>query len=78
MSSEIKLSELASHAEAIICTLKGETQTSARLTDLGFYPGAITTPLFTAVCGEPTAYLVQNAVIALRRSEAEKIYVRPL
>ena len=46
-----------------------------RLLELGFTPGAKLVWLFDAPCGEPTAYWVGGAVIALRRSEAARIAV---
>ncbi len=78
MSSSIKLSELAPGTEASICSIENDSALKTRLTDLGFYPGARTKALFSAVFGDPTAYLIQNAVIALRRSDADKILVKPL
>ncbi len=78
MSSAIKLNELPPFAEAQICTLEHGIAIASRLTDLGFYPGAQVKRLFSAVFGDPDAYMIQNAVIALRRSEAEKILVLPL
>ncbi len=78
MSSSIKLSELATGAEAIISSLENESSVNERLTELGFYPGARIRALYRAIFGDPTAYMIQNAVIALRRSESEKILVREL
>lgn len=78
MSSTKKLSELSIGEEAVVCALMNEKCLKRRLIDLGVFPGARLEPLFRAVCGDPTAYLIQNAVIALRRSDAEKIVVSPL
>lgn len=75
MSSIIKLSELKPGEKAAIRRLGNETALQKRLTELGFYPGSVVKALFQAVCGDPTAYLMQNAVIALRRPDAEKIDV---
>lgn len=41
-----------------------------RLLDLGFVPGAAIGVIRRAPLGDPTAYLVRGAVIALRREEA--------
>ena len=78
MSPRIKLSQLAPGEKARVESLSNEKQIKTRLTDLGLYPGETVEALFRAVCGDPTAYLMQNSVIALRRSEAEKIDVIPI
>ena len=75
MSSVIKLSSLSPGQEATVYSLNGRESVNSRLVDLGVYPGATLRPVFRAVLGDPTAYLIQNAVIALRRSDAEKIDV---
>ncbi|HHW07062.1 MAG TPA: ferrous iron transport protein A [Clostridia bacterium] len=49
-----------------------------RLLDLGFVPGAIVTVVRRAPWGDPTAYLVRGAVVALRREEAGFILVGDL
>lgn len=54
----------------------GECAAKARLTDLGILPGAAMVWLFSAPCGEPTAYYVRGAVIALRKSDVKNITVR--
>lgn len=78
MSSTIKLSALEPGSEALICSLPQDELFSSRLIDLGFYPGAKVRSLFRAVFGDPCAFSVQNAVIALRRTETDRIMVNPL
>ena len=46
-----------------------------RLLDLGFVPGASVTILRKAPLGDPTAYLIRGAVIALREEEGALIEV---
>lgn len=75
MSSVIKLSSLSPGQEARVYALNGRESVNSRLIDMGIYPGAALRPVFRAVPGDPTAYLIQNAVIALRRADAEKIDV---
>jgi len=78
MSSHIKLSELSLGKDGIITALNAGEASNARLTDMGFYPSAHIKPLFSALWGDPVAYRLQNAIIALRRSDAEKIAVIPI
>ena len=54
------------------------TQTGAfrrRLLDLGFVPDTAVECLCRSPGGDPTAYLVRGAVIALRVGDAAKIWV---
>ncbi len=46
-----------------------------RLLDLGFIEGARVRKLFSAPSGSPAAYLVMDAVIALRSADADGIAV---
>jgi len=78
MSPNINLSQLAPGEMGRVEKLRNDNPIKTRLTDLGFYPGEAVKVLFRAVCGDPTAYLVQNSVIALRRTEAEKIDISPI
>ncbi|HWA57785.1 MAG TPA: metal-dependent transcriptional regulator [Gemmatimonadales bacterium] len=46
-----------------------------RLLDLGVVPGTIITSQFTSPDGDPAAYLIRGALIALRKAQAELIQV---
>lgn len=46
-----------------------------RLEDLGLIPGALVQCVHRSPAGSPAAYDIQGAVIALRRKDAEKIWV---
>jgi DtxR family Mn-dependent transcriptional regulator len=46
-----------------------------RLLDLGVVPGTVITTKFTSPDGDPAAYLIRGALIALRRAQAELIQV---
>lgn len=48
-----------------------------RLMDIGLIPGEPVRCLFTARHGDPTAYRIRGAVIALRKEDAETILVEP-
>ncbi len=47
-----------------------------RLEDIGFTQGARVRCLFAAPCGEPKAYLVRGAVMALRLEDARRVRVK--
>ncbi|MBE7024874.1 MAG: ferrous iron transport protein A [Ruminococcaceae bacterium] len=60
---------------ARIRCLAAEADVRHRLGDLGFIPGTHITCLGRSPLGDPTAYLVRGAVIALRNEDAEKVFV---
>lgn len=49
-----------------------------RLEDLGLIPGASVRCLYQSPSGSPVAYDIQGAVIALRRGDAEQIWVEEM
>ena len=49
-----------------------------RLLDLGVVRGTEITPELISAAGDPVAYLIRDALIALRRSQAEQILVEQL
>lgn len=51
---------------------------STRLLALGFVPGNVITPRFRAPFGDPTAYEVCGALVALRQEDASSLMVYPL
>ncbi len=44
-----------------------------RLMELGFAPGGVVKRLFDAPFGDPRAYLVRDAIIALRNADAANV-----
>jgi DtxR family Mn-dependent transcriptional regulator len=49
-----------------------------RLLDMGLVPGTVVTPELRSAAGDPVAYRVRGALIALRRDQANQIEVEPL
>jgi DtxR family transcriptional regulator, Mn-dependent transcriptional regulator len=47
-----------------------------RLLDLGLLPGTEITAVFTSPTGDPTAYRIRDSLIALRKEQADQIYVQ--
>jgi len=48
-----------------------------RLLDLGLVPGTEVTPELTSAGGDPVAYRIRDALIALRRSQASLVWIEP-
>lgn len=52
------------------------TETGQRLNEMGFWPGKSIELLISAPFGDPLAFKIDNAVIALRKAEAKQIRVK--
>lgn len=57
--------------------IDGGTFMKRRLMDLGLTEGAVISPLFASLSGNPRAYNLRGAVIALRSEDAKYITVVP-
>jgi DtxR family Mn-dependent transcriptional regulator len=79
-SGVLPLSELADKAEAEVVALDQACQgfTRRRLLDLGMTPGARLFPEMRNFVGDPRAYRVRGTLIALRREQAQHIWVKPV
>ena len=62
---------------ARILDIRGPETVKSRLLDLGFSPGSTITAVYKAAAGDPTAYRVQGAIIALRAANAALIQIIP-
>lgn len=57
----------------VIKSLSGAEKFSRRLSDMGFVPGTTAKCVGISPFGDPKAYLVRGAVIALRNEDAKGI-----
>lgn len=71
-----ELSDLRPGLEAEIAGVLPGREQSERLAELGFTPGAKVRCLFKAPSGSPGAYLIRNAVIALRDTDASAVLLK--
>ena len=77
MDREVKLTDIPLMNPARIKNLKISGRIRRHLMDLGFTPGAMVLPLFSAPSGSPIAYRIRGTTVALRRSDAGQIGVLP-
>jgi len=70
------LNDIAVGERAVVTQLTAQDGMRGRLLDIGFTCGARVRCLFAAPSGEPRAYLIRGAVIALRREDADTVHVR--
>jgi ferrous iron transport protein A len=74
----LKLAELPLGEPAVVEAVEEGSAVAKRLLDLGFAPGTAVRALRRAPLGDPTLYELRGTQLCLRRSEAERIGVRPL
>ncbi len=74
----IKLSSLKPGESGRVVALRCEGFNRRRLLDLGLTPGTTVECAFPGPMGEPTAYRVRGALIALRREQGDEIEIEPV
>ena len=77
MSELISLCGLEVGASARVAEVAGERAMRRRLMDMGLIPGTRVTCVAASPAGDPSAYLIRGAVVALRGRDAEGIRVEP-
>lgn len=77
MSPTKTLCQLETNEEATVASLAIQGSMRRRFMDLGLVPGAAIKALYRAFSGDPTAYLIHGAVIAIRNDDAAGIIVKP-
>lgn len=65
--------EVGQTVRVVLLTAEGRMR--RRLADLGLIPGAVVECLGRSPLGDPTAYLIRGAVIAIRRRDAMEVLV---
>ena len=61
---------------AVVTAILNEVQMRRRLQDLGLIHGTVVECIGKSPMGDPSAYLIRKAVIALRKEDAGQIVVR--
>lgn len=74
MNSTLTLDTLTAGQTARVVRISGQS-IGRRLLDLGFIPGTPVRCVRKAPAGDPTAYAVRGAVVALRRGDAALVEV---
>lgn len=75
MEDAMTLDRLAVGVRATVTALSAPESQRRRMLDLGFVPGSAVTAVQESPWGDPVAYAVCGAVIALRRADARQIAV---
>ena len=72
---EQTLDTLSPGSKAVVKRLTSTGLERRRMMDLGLLPGSSVQVELRSPLGDPTAYLVRGALVALRRSQAQHILV---
>lgn len=75
MNNSLALAQLSDGQSAYVTSLDNEPIMRRRLTDLGLIRGTKVTCLCKSPAGDPAAYSIRGAVIALRGKDASCIRV---
>lgn len=78
MEEKCSLNDLMLEKSAVIESVNCRNNLKNRLYDLGILKNSVITPIYKSPFGDPTAYLIKNAVVALREKDCENIIVTPL
>ena len=73
MCEALSLSALREGESAYVTEVNAGPAMDRRLTDLGLVRGTRVTCVLRSPAGDPCAYLIRGALIALRRADAEGI-----
>ena len=75
MPEPLTLSALPLMESAYVTHNTAQTDMKQRLTDLGLIPGTRVTCTARSPSGDPRAYLIRGTLIALRRADADHIWL---
>lgn len=78
MKNKFTLDNLPLEQSAVISSINCKDCLVNRIYDMGILKDTVITPLYRSPFGDPTAYLVKNAVIALRNKDSRYISVTPI
>ena len=72
---ETSLNQLSVGQSACVSHIAAEPAMRRRLLDLGLVPGTRVTCTVVSPAGDPAAYLIRGAVVAIRAGDAAGIYL---
>ena len=76
MKTEVtNLSQLPLNKYGYIKELKCDGNIRRRLLDLGLVKGTKITPVLVSPSKDPRAFFVRGSIIAIRKEDAEKVYI---
>ena len=77
MKKDLSLNGLSKGQRAIVTALTATGSMRRRLLDIGLVENTVVECLGHSPCGDPSAYLVRGAVIAIRSEDGANIRIKP-
>lgn len=78
MNKSFPLSTLREGQEATVDTIMSSSTLRRRLQDIGIISGTKIKCLLNSPSGDPVAYLIRGAIIAIRKEDSDQITICPL
>ena len=75
LKNTISLNDVDLNKTVIVNDILCDNHSKRRFLDLGIIKGTLITPLFRSPFSDPTAYEINNTVIAIRKEDASLIKV---
>ncbi|NLK07403.1 MAG: ferrous iron transport protein A [Firmicutes bacterium] len=72
------LADMPMGTAGMIMRLKAQSSTRRRLLDLGLVPGTVVRYVRQSPLGDPIAFDIRGAVVALRKVDAQTVFVDPV
>ncbi|NMB47185.1 MAG: ferrous iron transport protein A [Firmicutes bacterium] len=72
------LKDLPIGRQGVVMEIRVTGNTRRRLLDLGLVPGTVVEAIRRSPMGDPTAYWIRGAVVALRKEDGDVIVVRTI
>lgn len=76
LEEEVPLSSVPVGSPCRVTRLLVSDHVRRRLLDIGLVPATTVTPVRRSPAGDPTAYLIRGALVALRQEQADKVMVQ--
>ena len=73
----MRLCELKAGEKAIVCALLSDGSMRRRLMDIGLVAGTEVTCVGRSPSGDPAAYAIRGAVIAIRDRDSAEVMIEP-
>jgi len=77
-AEKVTLASLPPGAQGIVRSVEAGGMPRRRLLDLGLVPGTVVEAIGKSPAGDPVAYRIRGAVIALRREEGRMVFIQRL
>ena len=71
----MRLADMKPGERGIVTSLENESDMKRRLQDLGLIQGTVVECVGISPLGDPAAYLIRKAVVALRRDDAAGVSI---